>query len=147
MSTTTAHAPARERNQAAWRTAAELLYAGRLEEFLDRWDAEGRYEVAYPIGDVPPAVQGRDALRALFAGFGAAVTAIAVHDVRFHQTDDPDVVFVEERMVAELADGGRYENRLAIRVTFRDGRIAEMFEYYGEAAHERMLRRLGVVAG
>ncbi len=147
MSTTTADAPARERNHARWRTAAELLYAGRLEEFLDQWAEDGRYEVAYPVGEFPAAVQGREALRVLFAGFGAAATSIAVHDVRFHQTDDPDVAFVEERMVAELADGGRYENRLAIRVTFRDERIAEMFEYYGEAAHERLLRRLGLVAG
>ena len=147
MTTTTADLPPRTRNHARWRTAAECLYEGRLEEFLEHWTEDGRYEVAYPVGDLPAAVQGRDALRALFAGFGAAATAIAVHDVRFHQTDDPDVAFVEERMVAELADGGRYENRLAIRVTFRDGAIAEMFEYYGEAAHERLLRRLGLVAG
>jgi ketosteroid isomerase-like protein len=147
MSTSTPDAPARDRNLARWRTAAELLYAGRLEAFLDQWTEDGRYEVAYPVGDFPAAVQGRDALRALFAGFGAAVTAIAVHDVRFHQTDDPDVAFVEERMVADLVDGGRYENRLAIRVTFREGRIGEMLEYYGETAHERMLRRLALLAG
>ena len=29
-----------------------------------------------------------------------------------------------------------------MRVTFRDGRIASIFEYYGERAHEDMLRRL-----
>ena len=31
-------------------------------------------------------------------------------------------------------------------VTFRDGLIAEVFEYYGEQAHEGLLRRLGLVA-
>jgi ketosteroid isomerase-like protein len=142
MTTTIAATTPGERNQAVWRAAADALYAGRLDAFLDCWTADARYEVAYPIGDFPAAVQGRDALGALFAAFGAITTGVAVHDVRLHRTDDPAVAFVEERMVADLAGGGRYENRLAIRVTFRDGRIAEMFEYYGEAAHERLLGRL-----
>jgi hypothetical protein len=33
-----------------------------------------------------------------------------------------------------------------MRVSFRNGLIAEIFEYYGEKAHEDLLRRLGVVA-
>lgn len=48
-------------------------------------------------------------------------------------------------MVAELADGARYENRMAIRVTFRDGLLGELFEYYGQRAHEDMMRRVGFV--
>jgi hypothetical protein len=46
-------------------------------------------------------------------------------------------------MVADLIDGGRYENRLVIRVTFRDGLLAELLEYYGYREHEELLRRLG----
>ena len=64
-------------------------------------------------------------------------------DVRFHQTDDADVAFVEERMLAGFVDGGRYENRLVLRVTFREGLIAEVFECYGERRHEELLHRLG----
>ncbi|MCW3013784.1 MAG: hypothetical protein JWO02_876 [Solirubrobacterales bacterium] len=45
-------------------------------------------------------------------------------------------------MVAELAGDGRYENRLVMRVTFREGRIAEMLEYYGERAHEALIARV-----
>ena len=135
---------ARARNEATWRAAAVALYAGDIEEFLAHWTAEPRYSVAYPVVGIPPSVEGRDQFRALFGGFGAAATSIEVHDVRFHQTDDPDVAFVEERMVADLADGGRYENRLVIRATFRDGLIAELFEYYGEGAHAAMLGRLGL---
>ena len=69
--------------------------------------------------------------------------SIQVHDMKFHQTDDPSVAIVQERMVAQLHGGGRYENLLIIVVTFRDGLIAEMFEYYGESAHENLLRQLG----
>ena len=46
-------------------------------------------------------------------------------------------------MLAELVDGGSYENRLVLRVTFCDGLIAEVFEYYGERRHEELLHRLG----
>jgi ketosteroid isomerase-like protein len=47
-------------------------------------------------------------------------------------------------MSAQLNDGGRYENDLCLRVTFRNGRIAAIFEYYGERAHEQLVQRFGV---
>ena len=140
---TTDPAAARERNQAVWKQSSQALYAQRIDEFVAFWQEDGSYEVAYPIEGMPPRVEGREALVQVFQGFAAAAERIEVHDVSFHQTDDPDVAIVEERMVIDLADGGRYENRLVIRVTFRDGLIADMFEYYGERAHEALLRRLG----
>jgi ketosteroid isomerase-like protein len=139
-------AVARERNEAVWRQASALLYAKRVGEFLAYWHEDGRYEVAYPVAGFPAVVEGRAALGELFAGFAAVAERIEVADVRFHQTDDPEVAFVEELMVAELVGGGRYENRLAIRVSFRDGLIAAMHEYYGQHAHEQLLRRLGASA-
>jgi ketosteroid isomerase-like protein len=133
----------RERNEAVWKQSSALLYDKRLEEFLAYWHENARYEVAYPIEGFPPVVEGRAALGELFAAFTAATERIEVHNVRFHQTDDPNVAFVEERMTADLVDGGRYENSLVIRVTFRNGLIAGMHEYYGQRAHEDLLRRLG----
>ena len=147
MTTTTATpatAPARERNEAVWRQSSTALYAKQVQEFLACWHPDGRYEVAYPIEGMPSTLEGQAALAEVFAGFCAAAERIEVNNVRFHQTDDPDVAFVEEHMQIDLVDGGRYENDLIIRVTFRDGLIAEMFEYYGEHAHEQFLRRLGI---
>ena len=135
--TTTADAT-RERNERAWHASGALLYAGRIEEFLEYWQPDGRFEGAYPVAGLPAVVEGREALGAVFGGLTALTTTIAVHDVHFHQTGDPDVAFVEERMTADLVGGGRYENRLAIRVTFRDGLIAEMFEYFGQIAHAEL---------
>jgi ketosteroid isomerase-like protein len=136
-------ATARARNEATWRASAVALYAGDIEEFLAHWTSEPRYSVAYPVDGIPPTVEGRDQFRALFGGFAAATTSIEVHDVRFHQTDDPAVAIVEERMAAALVGGGRYENLLVIRVTFRDGLISDMFEYYGQVAHQAMVDSLG----
>jgi hypothetical protein len=76
-----------------------------------------------------------------FTGLVAGARSIAVHDVVFHQTDDPDVAIIEQRMVAELATGDSYESRYIIRATFRDG-----LEYYGQLAHQELLRKLSFAA-
>ena len=130
---------ARARNEATWRAAAVALYAGDIEEFLAHWTAEPRYSVAYPVDGIPPVRRGPRPVPGPVRWVRAAAdTSIEVHDVRFHQTDDPDVAIVEERMVADLVGGGSYENVLVIRVTFRDGLIADMYEYYGQVAHQAL---------
>ena len=50
-------------------------------------------------------------------------------------------------MTAELQDGGRYENDLCLRVTFRDGLIDSIHEYYGQDAHADLVRRAGLAEG
>jgi ketosteroid isomerase-like protein len=131
-------------NEAVWHASGAALYAGDIDTFLGHWQPDGRYEVAYPVAGLPPLVAGHAALRELFTGFGSLASWIRVEDVRFHATADPDVAFVEEHMTAELHDGGRYENDLCLRVTFRDGLIASIFEYYGQRAHEDLVRRVGL---
>lgn len=133
-------------NEAVWHASAAALYGGDIDTFLSHWQADGSYEVAYPVAGMPARISGRDALAELFAGFAAMAASIRVEDVRFHATADPDLAFVEERMLAELHDGSGYENDLCLRVRFRDGRIASIYEYYGERAHEGLLERLGAVA-
>ena len=131
-------------NENVWHASGAALYAGDIEAFLSHWVPDGRYEVAYPVAGLPTVVAGQAALRDLFAGLTSVAASIRVDDVRFHATADPDVAFVEEHMTAELHGGGRYENDLCLRVTFRDGRIASIFEYYGERAHEQLVHQLGV---
>lgn len=134
---------ARSTNEATWRRAALALYAGDVEEFVRHWTHDARYEVAYPVDGLPSVVEGHDAFREVFGGLTAATEQIAVHGVRFHQTDDPRLAFVEERMVADLVGGGRYENTLVLRVTFRGELIQEIFEYYGEVAHQALVHGSG----
>ena len=135
-------ASVRARNESTWRSSAVALYSGDIDAFLDHWVEVPRYSVAYPVDGVPQTVEGRDAFAVLFGGFGAAARSIGVQDIRFHQTDDPDVAFVEERMVADLHDGSTYENDLVLRVTFEDGKIRDIHEYYGEVAHRALIARL-----
>ncbi len=136
-------ATARARNESTFRASAVAMNAGDIDTFLEHWTPDGRFEVAYPVPGVPAVVEGHDAFRELFGGLTSAAEAIRMHDVRFHQTEDPAVAFVEKKMVADLHGGGRYENTLALRVTFRDGLIREIFEYYGEVAHAEFIAGLG----
>src|SRR3954462_5300170 len=101
---------AQARNESIWRASAIALYDGDIEGFLAYWSPEPRYAVAYPVDGFPSVVGGREQFRALFGGSAAAAERIDVRDVRIHQTEDPDVVFVQEHMAAELHDGSRYEN-------------------------------------
>jgi ketosteroid isomerase-like protein len=139
-------AAARIRNEDLWRRSGELLYAGEIDKFIEYWCEDASYESALPVAGLPAVITGREALHAAFTGLVAGARSIAVHDVVFHQTEDPDVAIIEQRMVAELITGDSYENRYVIRVTFRDGRIAGMLEYYGQLAHQELLRKLGFAA-
>jgi ketosteroid isomerase-like protein len=128
-------------NEAVWDASGAALYTGDIDAFIEHWEPDGRYAVAYPVAGLP--AEGHAALRELFSGFSRFAASIRVENVRFHATAEPDVAFVEEHMTAVLHDGSLYENDLCLRVTFRDGRLAEIFEYYGQSAHEDLARRLG----
>ena len=143
MSTSPAITRSELTNEQNWAESARLLYSGQIEKFLSYWCEDASYEVAYPVPGMSAVITGHDALRGIFGGFGAAAETIEVRDVTFHQTIDPDVAIVEERMLATLRGGGSYENRMIIKVTFRNGLIASIFEYYGELAHRDLLQRLG----
>jgi ketosteroid isomerase-like protein len=152
MTVTTAPHPiaaleaARERNETLWNDWHDHIAAGRVEEAFELWADDGRYQVVYPIEGMPPVIEGREALHAVFSGFAAALSNVDRSEVRFHQTLDPEVAIAEYRLRADVVDGTTYDNRLILRFTFRDGRFAEVVEYYGEIAHTALLRRLGAVS-
>ncbi len=136
-------AAARARNESTWRAAASALHAGDVEELLDHWTADARYRLAYPVAGFPSVVRGRDDLRAVFSAMTGVAQHVGVDEVTFHQTDDPDVAVVEERMTADLAGGGRYINRIVMRVLFRDNKIHDLLEYGSETAQSALARTMG----
>jgi ketosteroid isomerase-like protein len=133
-------------NQELWERMSSLYYDKRVEEALALWTEDARYEAVYPVDGLPAVVEGRPALIEMFSGLVAVAERIEVQDVRFHETSDPNVVFIEERMVIDVVDGSRYENRVVMRITFRDGLIAEMVEYADPRENETFLERLGQAA-
>ena len=77
---------------------------------------------------------------ATWQGLGAAVRHAAYHQLAFHQTVDPDVVFVERRTDLTLRSGQVVSMSALDRVRFRDGRIAELTEHLRPGEHERVVR-------
>ncbi|CAA9463396.1 MAG: hypothetical protein AVDCRST_MAG12-9 [uncultured Rubrobacteraceae bacterium] len=136
---------AKRRNEGVWQEHGRLFSAKRFEEWVELWDPEGRFVVMYPVEGMPATIEGRDALLANFGGLAGAVGEIRVSTTEFHQTTDPDVAFVEYAMHMDLPDGGAYDNRMAGRLTFRDGRLLEIREYYNYPNYERFLRDIGAL--
>jgi len=139
-------AAARERNERTWAETSRLFYEKRFEESMALWAPDARIEVAYPVEGIPPVVEGREALVALFSGFGVGVERLWASDLRFHQTDDPDVAIVEYGLHATLIGGATYDTRIISRITFRGGLVADVTEYYDHAAQVQLFRDLGFAA-
>lgn len=125
-------------NQQVWTEMSSLYYAKRVDDAMALWDEHARWEAVYPVEGLPSVVEGRAALTEFFAGLASLAERIEVQDQVFHQTANPNVAFVEELMVLDLVDGGRYENRIVMRLTFRDGLIAEMVEYSGPRENSQL---------
>jgi ketosteroid isomerase-like protein len=133
---------ARERNLRVWTQYTASFAARDLDGCMALWDPDGRFAVAYPQDGFPAEVRGTEHLAALLGGFLAAADHLEQRDTALHQTIDPDVAFVEFSWHATLKDGSGYANRFISRVTFRDGRLYDVLEYYGERAHAALLDKL-----
>jgi ketosteroid isomerase-like protein len=132
----------RERNLRLWTQHTASFEAGDIPAVAELWHEDGRMEVAYPIEGMPPALEGRDAIAALFASELESAESIEQRNVLFHQTTDPNVVFVEFSWHAVLKNGSTYDNDYVARVTIKDGRFSAIYEYYGEKAHADLIGRL-----
>lgn len=139
-------AQARTRNEHTWTLTSECFYAKRFAESMALWTEDARFEVAYPVEGVPPVLEGRENLVALFEGVGSGVERLWATDLRFHQTDDPDVAIVEYGLHATLVGGAAYDTQIISRVTFRDGMVAAVREYYDHAAQVQLFRDLAAAA-
>jgi uncharacterized protein len=135
-----------EQNRRLYAANSAAFEALDIEASLALWDPDGVYSTAYEIEGFPSEIRGHDELRAVLGGFLAACASLEQRDVRFHQTTDPEVFFVEWEWHAVLHDGSAHSNRYAARARVRDGRFAEFHEYYGQLAHLALLRQLGLVA-
>jgi ketosteroid isomerase-like protein len=146
MSTATDLDTVRERNLRLWTQHTASFEAGDLDACAALWHEDGRIAVAYPIPGMPAELVGRDAIIGLFATELEAADTLEQRDVHFHQTTDPEVAFVQFSWHARLKDGSTYDNAYVTRVTIRDGRFHEVYEYYGERAHADLIGRLAAAA-
>jgi hypothetical protein len=139
-------ATARTRNETTWSRYLDAYVRLRFAEAAKQFTPDGRIVFAQPVPGMPAAVAGRDSLLATWHSFGAAVHELRCEDVRFRQTDDLDVAFVEYRLRVRLRRGGVQEHRLLVRATFAGEQITELVEHYEGDAHERLLAAVRAAA-
>jgi ketosteroid isomerase-like protein len=127
-------------NEATWTAFVQDLCALRYADALQRWDVDPTVRLVGAAPGAPSVFRGRSALLATWQGLGAAVRHAAYHELGFHQTVDPAVVFVERRMDFTLRSGEVVSMSSLDRVRFRGGRIAELTEHLRPGEHERVVR-------
>jgi ketosteroid isomerase-like protein len=133
-------AAAASANEATWGEAMRRLCALRFADALELFVDDPCVRLVGAAPGAPSVVRGRPSLLATWQGLGAAVRHAAYHQLAFHQTVDPDVVFVERRTDLTLRSGQVVSMSALDRVRFRDGRIAELTEHLRPGEHERVVR-------
>ena len=120
-----------------------LVAEGDLEGQAELFAADGVLEWPFAPDGVPRRLEGREAIRAVFAPLGRRMREAgrrpgAVADVVVHETLDPEVV------VAELALGGDDPLPYVQVFRVRDGQILEFRDYFGPRTAAALAAGLGV---
>jgi acetyl esterase len=114
-----------------WLRRLAQLDIGSVLELLAE-DAVLEMPLAPP--GLPSRIEGRDAI-AGFLGGHQVFSRLAFHDVDIHTTDDPELAVIEFRSEGEFAATGKaYQNRYALVMRVRAGRIVQYREYFNPMA-------------
>jgi ketosteroid isomerase-like protein len=120
------------------------MVAGEGVVFADLFAASG--VLAYPFAPPgqPPELQGREAIRAFFAGLGQARELFAMEEVaaQIWETDDPEVVVTKITHHGRSNINGEPYRFTALGVIrIRDGEIVRYDDYMDPIALARLLAR------
>jgi len=98
--------------------------------------------VTHPHGiPAPGRIEGRDAIRAHFAGATDIPLRMRAENVVMHETTDPEVVIAEYDYVGEATATGRsFVSHNVVVMRVRDGRIVESHDYHDHHAIGEALR-------
>ena len=125
------------------------MVAGEEVVFADLFAADG--VLAYPFAPPgqPPELQGRDAIRAYFAGLGNARDLFVMEgvDALVRETDDPEVVITEITHYGRSnVTGAPYRFTALGVIRVRDGEIIRYDDYMDPIALVRLLGRTSELA-
>ncbi len=115
-----------ERNRRVWDAYDELFCSMRFEEWAQLWTEDGRFVVRNPTPGGLEVLEGRQAIYENFVGFRGTLDSVEFRDRTFEPTADPDVVWVQYHIHADVPNGDEFDNSAAARLQFRDGLLAEL---------------------
>jgi ketosteroid isomerase-like protein len=105
------------------------------EHYFDTIAADAVFEFRYRFPGYPTQVVGRDALMALYAGYGENMTLHGADALVVNMSRTPGVVILEYEVQGNaIGSGKRYENRFISVVTIEDRKIAGWRDYMDSLA-------------
>ncbi|WP_042392016.1 nuclear transport factor 2 family protein [Streptacidiphilus carbonis] len=128
-------APARTPRQ-AFEALIDHITARRWKEIPDLYAEDARVEIPFDL-PAPTTITGREALRRRFTGASAAGQDIELqaHNVRVHETADPEVIVAEFDYRGRVPSTGRSFDVANIQVlTVRDGLIVATRDFHDHLA-------------
>jgi len=127
----------------------ERLVSHQLTRDIDGWvncfAADGLMEWPFRLKDVPPRLEGRQAIRAALEPVWERAKKthrrISGHErVVFHQTLDPELAIVEFDIVGDTVDGP-FRQAVVYLLRVRDARVLLLREFVDTAALNELFQR------
>jgi ketosteroid isomerase-like protein len=105
------------------------------DHYFDAVADDAVFEYRYVFPGFPSKIKGRDALMALYSGYGDSTVLHSGDALIVHQTQDPRVLIIEYEVHGKkIATGHSYDNRFISVVTIEDRKIVHWRDYMDSLA-------------
>ena len=105
------------------------------DHYFDTIADDAAFEFRYHFPGWPETVRGRDALMALYAGYGNNIVLHSADELVVHRSQDPRVVIIEYDVHGKIvATGSSYDNRFISVVTIEGRKIVQWRDYMDSLA-------------
>jgi uncharacterized protein len=105
------------------------------DHYFDTIADDAVFEFRYIFPGWPQTVNGRDALMALYAGYGKTIVLHGADALVIHRSRDARVVIIEYEVHGKIiATGASYDNRFISVVTIEDRKIVHWRDYMDSLA-------------
>ena len=105
------------------------------DHYFDTIADDAEFEFRYHFPGWPETVRGRDALMALYAGYGNNIVLHGADELVVHRSQDPRVVIIEYDVHGKIvATGSSYDNRFISVVTIEGRKIVQWRDYMDSLA-------------
>ncbi|BDT92971.1 MULTISPECIES: nuclear transport factor 2 family protein [Nocardia] len=127
------------------RELVERLFGGLPARDADAFVAllapDAIFEIPFTVPGFPTRLEGREAIREHLAQRWSGLSGIEVHAIhpQVYETDDPEVLLVENEVDMTVPGSGRARVRTSVNVVHvRDGRVVLFRDYMDTARFARL---------
>jgi ketosteroid isomerase-like protein len=118
------------------------------EHYFDTIADDAEFEFRYIFPGWPQTLRGREALMALYRGYGNNIVLHGADALVIHRSQDPRVVIIEYEVHGKMvATGASYDNRFISVVTIADRKIVHWRDYMDSLAAMTAIRQASAGTG